>query len=91
MQIRKPYCLDVEGGSMKNGAPLILYPCHSGPNQQFSYNRKTRQIKTKMSKKCLDIKKGRVVQNTCNSKRKSQKWRRTKKHYVSVSNKGIRL
>jgi hypothetical protein len=91
-QIRKPYCLDVEGGSMKNGAPLIMYPCHSGPNQKFAYNRKTRQLKNKMSLKCVEANQKRgLVQNKCSSNKRTQQWRKTKKHYVSLTNKRMKI
>lgn len=28
-------CLDVQGNSLRNGTPLIVYRCHGQPNQQF--------------------------------------------------------
>lgn len=88
---RKSRCLDVPGGIRKNGIPLIRWPCHSGPNQKFAYNRKTRQLRNKMTRKCVDHKKGRLIQNRCSAKSKSQKWRKTKRGYVSVSNPKIRI
>lgn len=88
---RKSRCLDVNGGFKKNGTAVIMWPCHSGPNQKFAYNRKTRQLKNKMTKKCVDYKRGRLVQNTCSARSKSQKWRKTQKHYVSVANKRMKI
>jgi hypothetical protein len=88
---RKSRCLDVNGGFKKNGTPVIMWPCHSGPNQKFAYNRKTHQLRNKMTRKCVDYKKGRLVQNTCSARSKSQKWRKTKRGYVSVSNPKIRI
>lgn len=91
-QIRKTSCLDVPGGSRKNNTPLIMWPCHSGPNQKFAYNRKTRQIQNKLTRKCLEANRKRgLVQNTCNSKKRTQQWRKTKKHYVSVANKRMQI
>ncbi|MEU7753502.1 RICIN domain-containing protein [Micromonospora sp. NPDC049171] len=31
-------CLDVEGGSQDDGAPLMQFPCHGGANQQWRLN-----------------------------------------------------
>ncbi len=64
------YCLDIHSGSSESNVPLISYQCHKGSNQQFSYNKKTKQIKSKSSKKCLDMNGMYVVQNKCNSRKK---------------------
>ena len=91
-QIRKQYCLDVEGGIRKNNARVIMWPCHSGPNQKFAYNRKTRQLKNKLTRKCVEANQKRgLVQNTCSARSKSQQWRKTKKHYVSLTNKRMKI
>ncbi len=31
-------CLDVRGGAATDGAPLIIWDCHGGANQQFAHN-----------------------------------------------------
>jgi len=73
----KKYCLDVYGGIKTENNPLIMYPCHKGPNQKFLFKKGTKQIISKYSKKCMDVKNGKVVQKKCHSPRKtrkSQKW-----------------
>jgi hypothetical protein len=40
-----------------------------------------------ISKKCFDIKKEKVVQTKCNTRKKSQKWNYKNKHRISVKNK----
>lgn len=55
------YCLDVEGGSQANGANIITYPCHNGDNQLFRYNRVTKQLRNKLSNKCVEKRNGRLV------------------------------
>jgi hypothetical protein len=81
------YCLDVAGGLKGSNIPVISSKCHTGTNQRFLYNKKSKQIIAKHSKKCLDIKKGKVVQNKCNTRKKSQKWNYRNKHWTSVKNK----
>ena len=81
------YCLDVYGGLTKSNVPIISFKCHKGLNQEFLYNKKTKQIKTKHSNKCFDTKKQKVVQKKCNTRKKSQKWNYKNKHWVSVKNK----
>ena len=85
-------CMDVAGGYKGDNGRIILYPCHNGPNQKFHYNRKTKQIKNKFSQKCVDLDNyGRLVQNTCSSK-KTQKWIKRKNNWISVANnKSIKL
>jgi hypothetical protein len=61
---------------------MIVYPCHKGPNQKFQYNKKTKQIRSKSTYKCLDIKKGRVIQNKCNLHKKTQKWSYKKNRFM---------
>ena len=84
---KSDYCLDVYGGVKKSNIPVISYKCHTGTNQKFLYNKKTKQIKAKHSKKCFDIRKERVVQTKCNTRKKSQKWNYRNKHWISVKNK----
>jgi hypothetical protein len=81
------YCMDIYSGAHQSNLPLISFPCHTGPNQQFLYNKKTKQIKVKSSKKCLDAKGEKIVQNKCNTRKKSQKWNYTKKHFKSLKNR----
>lgn len=83
----KKYCLDVASGSCKNNIPIISYPCHNGSNQQFHYNKTTKQLKSKSSDKCLDIVNNQVVQKACNKRRRTQKWKRKGKHFKSLSNR----
>lgn len=83
----KKYCMDVVGNQKGNKIPIIMYPCHGGPNQKFKYNKKTRQIKSNSTNKCMDIKKGKIIQNKCNSRKKTQKWSYKKNHWVSIANK----
>jgi endo-1,4-beta-xylanase len=44
-------CLDVEGASGANGAPTIIWDCHSDANQQFTQNGHSLQVLGK----CLDV------------------------------------
>lgn len=69
----KRYCLDVVGNIKKNNTPIILYPCHKGPNQVFIYNKKTKTIKSQSTKKCMAFTKNKIIQKKCN-KSKTQKW-----------------
>ena len=81
------YCMDVYRGSRKNNAPILMYPCHGGPNQKFTYHSKTKHIRSLYSRKCLDIRKGRIVQKKCSQTRKSQQWRRDgKRRFRSEQN-----
>jgi hypothetical protein len=81
------YCMDVYRGIRKNNNPIIAYPCHKGPNQRFSYQSKTKRIRSSYSRKCLDIHKGRVVQRNCSRTRKSQQWNRDgKRRFRSLYN-----
>jgi hypothetical protein len=81
------HCLDVFRGAKQSNAPVISYKCHKGTNQQMFYNKKTKQIRVKHSKKCLDISKGQVVQKKCNTRKLSQKWNYKNKHWRSLKNK----
>lgn len=49
----KSLCLDVEGGSKRNGARFIAWPCHKGPNQKFRTISK-KQLQAKHSRKCMN-------------------------------------
>jgi hypothetical protein len=80
-------CMDVSGGYKGNNGRIILYPCHNGPNQKFHYNRTTKQLKNKYSKKCVDLDNtGRLVQQKCASS-KTQKWIKRKTNWISLKNK----
>ena len=84
---RKKYCMDVVGGLQTDKTPIIVYPCHIGTNQYFKYDKKTKQIKSKRTNKCLDIdKKGIIIQKKCN-RNKTQKWKYKNKHWISLKNK----
>ena len=80
-------CMDVEGGYIGENGRIILYSCHNGPNQKLHYNRKTKRIQIKSSRKCIDLDNhGRLVQNTCSSSKKTQKWIKRKNKWISVAN-----
>ena len=79
--------MDVEGGYNGENGRIILYSCHNGPNQKLHYNRKTKRIQIKSSRKCIDLDNhGRLVQNTCSSSKKTQKWIKRKNKWISVAN-----
>ncbi|QKW15158.1 endo-1,4-beta-xylanase [Verrucosispora sp. NA02020] len=44
-------CLDVDGASSANGAPMLVWDCHTGANQQFTQNGRALQVMGK----CLDV------------------------------------
>ena len=83
----KKYCLDVEGGQECDNVRIISYSCHKGNNQKFHYTRKN-QLKSKSSKRCLDISKDgpQVIQKKCQPTKKSQKWKRIGKKWLSLAN-----
>jgi hypothetical protein len=76
MKYSAKYCMDVNGGIKTENNPIIMWPCHGGPNQKFKYNRTSKHIKSRYSKKCVDIaENGMLVQRKCNRRKKTQKWR----------------
>ena len=83
------HCMDVEGGNLGEDIRVISFPCHSGPNQKFQYNKKTNQIISKHSHKCidLDLVKNRLYQKTCSVAKKTQKWRKKRNHWISLANR----
>jgi hypothetical protein len=83
----RKYCMDVVGDHKHDGAPIIVFPCHGGPNQRFRYLPKTKQIKTLSSRKCVDIQNGKLLQNKCNTRKKSQKWVYKRGHWKSLKNR----
>jgi poly(3-hydroxybutyrate) depolymerase len=44
-------CLDVNGANSANGSAIIIWDCHTNPNQQFTQNGQTLQVLGK----CLDV------------------------------------
>ena len=98
MKYSAKYCMDVYGGIKSDNAPIIMWPCHKGPNQKFSYSRKTKQIKSRYSNKCLDVgKNGSIEQQKCNPHRITQKWKyqnkkwKNGKNCMKISKNGIHL
>jgi hypothetical protein len=83
----KKYCMDVEFGDINENARLIGYPCHSGANQKFRHNKKTKQLIAKHSGMCLENIGGRILQKKCKASKKTQKWIRKKGMWFSLSNK----
>lgn len=69
--------MDIEGGYKGDNGRIIVYPCHSGANQKFHHNRKTKQVMIKSSGKCVDLLGDRLVQNTCSSSKKHTKMDKT--------------
>ncbi|MEU1312665.1 RICIN domain-containing protein [Streptomyces cinnamoneus] len=50
-------CLDVQGFSKNDGAPVIQWPCHGGSNQKWYFHRRADnlfEIRSLDSDKCLD-------------------------------------
>jgi hypothetical protein len=79
------YCMDVEGGNLGENARIVRYPCHSGKNQKFHYNKTTKQIVAQHSGKCVENVDGRLFQRKCSSKKYTQKWRKGKKNNRMIS------
>ena len=51
-------CMDVEGGSTADGAPIIQWQCHGGPNQRWTFKQVGDNrwlIISDNSEKCLDV------------------------------------
>jgi len=78
------YCADIPGAKKTENLQTIVYPCHNGPNQKFRYNRKTKTLRNKATKKCLTAYKGRIVQKRC-TKSKTQKFERRGKKWVNLA------
>jgi len=59
-------CLDVYGGSVADGAAVIQWTCHGGPNQQWSLRPylDAYQVVAGHSGKCLDVYGGSVADGT---------------------------
>src|SRR5947208_12263246 len=63
-------CLDVAGASKDDGASVIQWGCHGGPNQQWYFDNIPGTswgfIRVTHSRKCLSVVAGRnVIQSTC--------------------------
>ncbi len=67
-------CLDVWGNGQNDGAKVIPWDCHGGPNQKLTLDSKERLVFAH-SGKCLDLspQTGRLQQYTCHEA-KNQKW-----------------
>ena len=50
----RPLCLDINGGAATLGGDLILYPCHGGANQKFSYDRASGTLQSSLGSWCVD-------------------------------------
>jgi hypothetical protein len=88
MKTSSSYCMDVNGGFRSENNPIIMWPCHKGPNQKFKYNRRTKQIKSVHSRKCVDIgKDSRIVQRKCDTRKNTQKWKLKNRKWMSLQNK----
>lgn len=68
-------CLDVEGASRADRAPIIQYRCHNGANQRFTFQRvgnNVYKIRT-FAGKCLDVEgasradRARIIQYGCHN------------------------
>jgi hypothetical protein len=51
----EPLCIDIAGARNDYGTDLVVYPCHGGVNQRFTYNRNSGVIHSMMGGDwCLD-------------------------------------
>ena len=57
-------CLDVDGSRAANGTALILYRCHGGQNQSFSYSPASGEIRSALGNFCVDVDKGTAAPGT---------------------------
>jgi hypothetical protein len=71
------FCVDIPGANCTNNVQAISYKCHQGPNQRFRYNRRTKQIRSLATRKCLTARKGRVVQSKINIAKMAKNQERT--------------
>jgi hypothetical protein len=79
---KRNYCIIAK--DKKENSQIIAWPyCKKN---QWKYNRKTKQIKSMYSKKCIDLEKHRLVQKKCKNN-KTQKWKYHKKQWISLKNK----
>lgn len=61
---RSGKCLDLpSSGSPANGTKLLIWDCHGGDNQQWSYDAVTKQLRSRLGK-CLDVPGGNVSNNS---------------------------
>src|SRR5438094_112862 len=52
---RQALCIDVAGAKQANGTDLLLWSCHGGTNQSFSFNRGSGEIRSAMGSWCVDV------------------------------------
>jgi hypothetical protein len=71
-------CMDVAGGSKRNGGKIHAWKCHGKANQMWTYAPETKQLRDKNSGKCLDLPGGKqtvISYNlSCDSTNNNQKW-----------------
>jgi len=74
-------CLDISGVSTQNGARAILWDCHGGSNQRWTFDQRISSFRSAMNpNKCLDVNGANSANGTaiqlwdCNSTN-AQKWR----------------
>ena len=82
--LAKNLCLDIEGGNCCENTRIIPWQCHKGSNQKFAHNSR-KQLVAKSSGKCVDIRKGRLVQRTC--RKNTAKWVKRNKKWYSLKNR----
>lgn len=63
-------CLDDPNSNTADGTQLILWTCHTNPNQVITQNGAALQVMGK----CFEANGGRLVINTCNSTSTNQQW-----------------
>jgi len=51
----QPLCLDVAGSGTARGTDIILYPCHGGRNQDFTFHRATGELRSSLGDVCVDV------------------------------------
>ena len=83
-KVRSNFCLDSWGGRSNPGNRQIVWPCHGGSNQQYSYDPATKQIRIKKTHKgeslCLEAEGGsksnrtKIVLNHCDKNKLHQQW-----------------
>jgi hypothetical protein len=57
-------CLDVDGSRAEKGTSLILYRCHGGKNQSFTYFPASGEIRSELGNFCVDVNKGAAAPGT---------------------------
>jgi hypothetical protein len=78
------FCIDVSGGSQANGTGILIWPCHDGPNQKWTYTGGQLRV---YGNKCLDVKDGVDANGTalqiwdCTAGNGNQQWLREGDHW----------